>query len=356
MSNDNGTLLARQVRRFIEKDPASKSLENVEEDAKKIILKLGNPKYFADESEEFEPYPLQWAVKRSFESKYKMLQKEYPNLPDLKTKKAAADEEARKNAAADEEARKNAEAAEEARKNAAEEARKKAAADEEARKNAEAAEEARKNAAEEARKKAAADEEARKNAEAAEEARKNAAEEARKKAAADEEARKNAEAAEEARKNAAADEEAKTRAALLDQLKSLDSKQLEGLLKDLGVPSGRGSRETTVDTTSSWNTRESSVVTTSSGPEYWPKVRDKFGEDTDYWLNKLSETSQENDCDFVIVKFYLEYLLRKDADRSVDDLGDDAFLFIDSGPETLTGWISRIFADLGREKREAAVG
>jgi membrane protein involved in colicin uptake len=131
MSNGNGTRLARQVRRFIEEHPASASLQNVEQEAKEIILELGDPKYFEDESERIELIPLEWtAVKKSFESKYKKLQKEYPNLPDLKgkattqienTNKKAEDEAKKK---AEEEARKAREAAEdEAKKKADNEAK-----------------------------------------------------------------------------------------------------------------------------------------------------------------------------------------------------------------------------------------
>lgn len=68
MADENGTLLARQVRRFIEKFPKSKVLENVEESAKTVILKLGNPDHHADESERTLPIPLELHNKRSFES------------------------------------------------------------------------------------------------------------------------------------------------------------------------------------------------------------------------------------------------------------------------------------------------
>ncbi|KAI8626616.1 hypothetical protein F5Y19DRAFT_488215 [Xylariaceae sp. FL1651] len=85
MADENGTLLARQVRRFIKAFPRSKSLENVEESAKTAILRLGNPDYHADQSEEILPIPLEFHTKRSFEAQYKMLIKEYPTLPDLKS-------------------------------------------------------------------------------------------------------------------------------------------------------------------------------------------------------------------------------------------------------------------------------
>jgi hypothetical protein len=92
-----------------------------------------------------------------------------------------------------------------------------------------------------------------------------------------------------------------------------------------------------VNTTSSWNTREFSINTLSSSPEYWLKVRDTFSEDIEYWLNKLLETSQENNYDFADVKFYLEYLSRQGTDSSVSDLGFCALQFINDGPAGLPG-------------------
>ncbi|KAH8744766.1 hypothetical protein F5883DRAFT_623154 [Diaporthe sp. PMI_573] len=305
MSNENGTRLARQVRRFIENNPAAKSLENVTEDAKRIILEIGNPDYFVDKSEEFEPFPPEWRVKKSFESQYKKLQKEYPNLPDLKGKATQIENTKEK---ADDEAKKAREAADE-------EANKKA--DDEAKKAREAADEEAKKARE------AADEEANKKA--------------------DDEAKKAREAADDEAKKAreAADDEAKT-SALRDQLKSMDPEQLQGLLQDLEISSGRGSRETTADTTSSWNTRGSGVDPTSSDSGHWRKVRETFGEDTEYWLNKLSVTSKENDCDFADVKFYLEYLLRQDADRSVSDLGGLALEFVSDCPASQAQFVKEL--------------
>lgn len=259
MSNENGTRLARQVRRFIKANPEAKSLENVEESAKAIILEIGNPDYFGDKSEEFEPFPPEWKVKRSFESQYKKLQKEYTDLPDLK-----------KNVGQDGEKLK-------------------------------------------------------------EETERKKQEDREKKEKEDREKQDKQQMGQEINKRQ-----------LVDQLKSMDPEQLEGLLQDLEISSGRGSRETSADTASSWNRRGSSVDPTSSDSGHWRKVRETFGEDTEYWLNKLSATSKENDCDFVDIKFYLEYLLRQGADRSVSDLGGLALEFVSNCPASQAEFVKEL--------------
>ncbi|KAI3333820.1 hypothetical protein F4824DRAFT_512981 [Ustulina deusta] len=230
MENENGTLLARQVRRLIEQHPTSKALENVEESAKTAILKLGNPDYYADEAERTVPIPLEMQSKRSFESQYKNLKKEYPTLPDLKGKDKGKEKE-------------------------------------------------------------------------------------------EQEKR----------------ERERNKSNLLDQLRSIPVEELQDFIQDLGISSKggtsrRGFRGTSVETTSSWNTRGSSADITDQTSGLWRKVRERLGEDTGYELASLSNISRENDCDFADVKFYLEYLLRQDPDLTNSELTDLAIEFIDDCP------------------------
>ncbi|KAL2284422.1 hypothetical protein FJTKL_08834 [Diaporthe vaccinii] len=288
MSNENGTLLARQVRRFIEKNPTHSALENVEESAKTIILELGNPAYYADESEEFEPIPLELSVKKSFEARYKKLQKEYESLPDLK-KKVSRDEEKEK---------------EDREKKEKEDREKKEKEDREKKEK-------------EDREKKEKEDREKKEKEAREKKEKE-----------DREKQDEQQMSQESNTDH-----------LLDQLKSMDPDRLQGILQKAGI---RGFRETTADTASSWNTRESSADPTDSASGYWQQVKKTFGEDTGYWLNKLSETSKENDCDFADIKFYLEYLLRKDADREVPVLGGLALEFIDNCPASQAQFVKEL--------------
>ena len=289
MSNENGTRLARQVRRFIENNPAAKSLENVEESAKTIILEIGNPDYFVDESEKFEPFPPEWKVKRTFESQYKKLQKEYTHLPDLKKNVSRDEEKVR-------EEREKKDKEEQERKG--KEDREKKDKDEKERQEREKQEREKQEREKQEKEKQEKEKQER-----------------------DKQEKEDREKQDREKQDKQQMGQESNTSQLLDQLKSMDPERLQGLLQDLEISSGRGSRETTADTTSSWNTRGSSVDPTSSDSGHWRKVRETFGKDTEYWLNKLSVTSKENDCDFADVKFYLEYLLRQDSNRSVSDLG-----------------------------------
>jgi len=329
MSNENGTRLARQVRRFIENNPAAKSLENVEESAKKIILEIGNPDYFVDESEKFEPFPPEWKVKRTFESQYKKLQKEYTHLPDLK-KNVSRDEEKvreeREKKDKEEQERKGKEDRE--KKDKDEKERQEREKQEREKQEREKQEREKQEREKQEREKQEREKQEKEKQEKEKQERDKQEKEDREKQDREKQDREKQDREKQDREKQDREKQDKQQmgqesntSQLLDQLKSMDPEQLQGLLQDLEISSGRGSRETTADTTSSWNTRGSSVDPTSSDSGHWRKVRETFGKDTEYWLNKLSVTSKENDCDFADVKFYLEYLLRQDSNRSVSDLG-----------------------------------
>ncbi|KAI1464281.1 uncharacterized protein F4812DRAFT_462695 [Daldinia caldariorum] len=103
MGDDNGTRLARQMRRFIKEFPNHKSLRNVEESAKTIIQGIGNPDFYEDASEKFNPEHVDWNTRKKFEKSYKELQRDYPNIPDLKSEGKNTDQDKKKRKEAEEE-------------------------------------------------------------------------------------------------------------------------------------------------------------------------------------------------------------------------------------------------------------
>ncbi|KAI3339066.1 hypothetical protein F4824DRAFT_488334 [Ustulina deusta] len=335
MADENGTLLARQVRRFIEKFPTSKVLENVEESAKTAILKLGDPDYYADKSESTLPIPLELHSKRSFESQYKKLKKEYPALPDLKGQDKSKDrdnekEKEKQEKEKEKEEREKKEKEEREKKEKEErEKREKEEREKEKEEREKKEKEEREKKEKEEREKREKENEEREKREKENEEREKKEKEEREKEKEEREKREKEEREKkekEEREKREKEEREKNKSNLLDQLKSIPVEELQNFIQELGIvsrgTSHRGFRGTSADTTSSWNTREFSADTTdqTSGP--WRKVRERLGEDT----------GRDNDCDFADVKFYLEYLLRQDPDLTNSGLTDLGVEFINDCP------------------------
>ena len=236
MSDDDGSLLARQVRRLLDKKPGHKVLKGLEPHIIQAIEELGDP----DKDVVVPPHLYQ---KANFDNALKRLEDEFEllNIKDIaaaKAAKAAADEKAAADAAA------------------------KAAAD-----------------------KAAAD-----------------------KVAAD------------AAAKAAADKTAADKVAADASAKAAADK------------AAQESRESSVDSTATWNTKASKSDSHLQYSGRWRRVRERLGDDDSDLLIPIQEAAEAKNCDYSDVLFFLEYILRREPDLPFDDLTAAATEFIGNAP------------------------
>ncbi|KAI1207660.1 uncharacterized protein F4807DRAFT_469174 [Annulohypoxylon truncatum] len=311
---DNGTLLARQMRRFIERNPEIEFLQDVPDSAKASILQLGDPDFYQDKSEEAVPIPLELSNRRTFQSLYKRLQKEYLTLPNLKSQDMKQDKKK-------------------------EEGNAKGHEKDDKEQEGEDQETSQKNPPG-----------TPKNVhfQRPQDAIPPTEDVAFSQGTSSQGTSRQGTSSQGTSSQGTSSQGTSSQSTSsqgpgetnhdIGGAGETTAESTSG--RSSGEPSAEAIRnqdtrgETPIKTEDNWSTRGSSAETSGGTAYVWRKLNEALLDDGDNLLKRLSERAQQKDCDFSDVKFYLEYQLNRNSDLTKEGLSDLAIKFIDHCPQS----------------------